>query len=389
VDRRRILVSCAKGVAPLLARELDALGFGDRVERPAGVETSGAFEDTLRLNLHLRTAQRVLYTVAEFGARTADDLYRALVRVPWEEYVPADGYVRVASSVRTPEIRDPRFANLRAKDALVDRIRSRCGRRPESGPESDRTVVFLYWEGDRVRVYLDTSGESLARRNYRKAGAKAPMQESLAAAVIMATGWDGTSHFVNPMCGSGTLAIEAALLALRRPPGLLRDNFGFMHIRGFDAGVWRQVREAALRGAHGDCCAKIIASDIDPGAVDAARRNARTAEVDRVIEFRTCDFAQTPVPPGGGVVVLNPAYGQRMGKDEDLSALYRRIGDFFKQRCQGYTGHVFTGNSGLAKVIGLRSARRIPFYNGEMECRLIAFRIYEGSVRQKYRLPAV
>jgi len=189
------------------------------------------------------------------------------------------------------------------------------------------------------------------------------------------------------MCGSGTLAIEAALLALQRPPGLLRENFGFMHIRGWNAGLWQSLREEAKRNVRKDLPVRIVASDIEPRAVDAARRNAETAGVAHRIEFHVCDFAETPVPPGPGTVILNPEYGERMGTESALEPLYRRIGDFFKKNCPGYTGFVFTGNEALGKKIGLRSNRRLTFFNSGIECRLLRFDLYAGTRRNKGRSP--
>jgi 23S rRNA G2445 N2-methylase RlmL len=376
-----ILVTCAKGISAYLAQEIRRLGLPVLTEAAFGVETEGTLDDVRRMNLWLRTAQRVLWRLRDFTAHTADDLYRAVAAIAWEDLIEADGYVCVNCAVSTPAIRDTRFASLKCKDAIVDRIREKRGRRPDSGSEPTHTVVFLYWKDARASVYLDTSGEPLSRRGYRQAPLEAPMQEALAAAVVIATAWDGGGHFVNPMCGSGTLAIEAALIALDRAPGLLRDNFGFMHVKGFPRERWQRLRETARTAASRKLRGRVIATDIRAEAVAAARRNARTAGVEHLIEFGVCDFAATPIPAGGGVVVLNPEYGERMGDKAKLEGTYRAIGDFFKQQCQGATGYLFTGNLDLAKRVGLRSTRRILFFNGNIECRLLAFELYAGSRR--------
>jgi 23S rRNA G2445 N2-methylase RlmL len=208
------------------------------------------------------------------------------------------------------------------------------------------------------------------------------MQETLAAAVILATGWNGRRGFVNPMCGSGTLAIEAALFAGGRAPGLLRSNYGFIHLRGFDPAAWRAVR-AQAHEAQKETAARIIATDVDPRAVVAARQNARTAGVEERIEFAVCSFQETTIPERSGVVVLNPPYGERTGDISTLAGLYREIGDFFKKRCGGHRGYIFTGNAALAKQVGLRTKRRVPFFNGEIECRLLEYELYEGSRREE------
>ncbi|MBF0506113.1 MAG: class I SAM-dependent RNA methyltransferase [Nitrospirae bacterium] len=385
--KSRILITCAKGIPPYLREEVLALGFPVLDETIAGIATEGTIDDTLRLNLLLRTAHRVLFLIREFAAPDADALYRAASEIPWEEYIAPDGYVCVTSSVDNPTIRDSRFANVRCKDAIVDRIKDKCGRRPDSGPDQDRAVVNLYWKNSRCSLYIDTSGEPLSRRGYRKIPLTAPMQETLAAAVILATGWapgqNGSGHFINPMCGSGTLAIEAALIGLNRAPGLLRDNFGFMHIRGFNEAVWDELRAQAKKTAKKALDCRIIATDIRTEAVEAAKKNAATAGVGHLIEFAVCDYSETPVPDSGGIVILNPEYGERMGKIKELESVYKGIGDFFKQKCRGYNGYLFTGNLDLAKKVGLRAKRRIQFFNSRIECRLLEYELYVGSRKNK------
>jgi len=379
MQNNTIVVTCAKGIIPYLKQELQDLGLPVVAETVASVMTQGGMDEAMRLNLFLRTGHRVLLMLKEFTAHNADELYRELFHIRWEEYIPEDSYVCVTSSVDNPTINDTRYANLKCKDAVVDRILHVCGRRPDSGSDRSRCVVYLYWKGNACVVYLDTSGEALSKRGYRKIPMKAPMQETLAAAVIMATGWQGRTDFINPMCGSGTLAIEAALIARGKPPGLLRRNFAFMHYRGYDAGVWEALRLEAEKMVRAKAEVSIIASDIDPDTVDAAGKNALVAGVSDDIFFDVCDFAETDLPGHGGVVVLNPEYGERLGSEEALEQTYSAIGDFFKQRCKGYTGYIFTGNTSLAKKVGLRPKRRIPFFNADIECRLLEYELYEGT----------
>jgi putative N6-adenine-specific DNA methylase len=259
-------------------------------------------------------------------------------------------------------------------------------------------------------------------RRYRKIPLQAPMQETLAAAVIMATGWKGEGAFINPMCGSGTLAIEAAFIALNRAPGLLRNNYGFMFIKGFPEALWQALRKKAKESTKKKLPAKIIATDIDKKAVLAARQNAQTAGVEHLIEFNTCSYENTPIPEGGGIIILNPPYGERMGgisdkaeyrsnkeettrgrriiirKDSDrtdkgsytkargtqiLEATYQGIGDFFKKIGGGYRGYIFTGNLEMVKKVGLRTKQRIILYNGEIECRLLEYELYTGSMKKQ------
>jgi 23S rRNA G2445 N2-methylase RlmL len=379
MEKSRILVTCARGIAPLLKEEILELGFPVLSETVAGITTEGIIEDTYRLNLLLRTGHRVLFLLKEFHAQDADSLFDRILEIPWESYISDEGYFSVTSSVNNPTIRDSRCANVKCKDAIVDRIKEKCGRRPDSGPDQRQVVVNLYWKNDQCAVYFDTSGEPLCRRGYRKIPMTAPMQETLAAAVIKATGWSGGGNFINPMCGSGTLAIEAALAGLNRAAGILRGNFGFMHLKGFNKALWNDLREEAKREAKKNLACRIIATDLRREAVEAARKNAETAGVEHLIDFDVCDYSGTTIPTGGGVVILNPEYGERMGRMKELEGVYKGIGDFFKQKCKGYTGYIFTGNLNLTKKVGLKPKRRVSFFNGPIECRLLEYELYEGS----------
>jgi 23S rRNA G2445 N2-methylase RlmL len=385
IEKQKILITCPKGIVPWLAGEVRALGFPVLAEGEAAVETEGTLADSMRLNLHIRTGHRVLWRIAAFRAEDPDSLYRGIREIPWEELLHERGehaYLSVTATADTPTITDTRFVNVKTKDAIVDRLLEHCGMRPDSGPERDRAVVHVYWKGSELAVYLDTSGEPLSRRGYRKIPLAAPMQETLAAAVILATGWNGRTSFVNPMCGSGTLAIEAALFAQGKAPGLLRSNYGFIHVKGFDPAAWRRIR-AEAHAAQKETAATIIATDIDPKAIAASRQNARTAGVENIIEFAASPFAETPIPERGGIALINPPYGERIGEASKLTGLYHQIGDFFKQRCGGYRGYIFTGNASLGKRVGLRTKRRITFYNGEIECRLLEYELYEGTRRKE------
>lgn len=382
-EKRPLLVTCPKGLASILRKEIEELGHAVRAELVFGVELDGTLTDAMRLNLHLRTAHRVHLLLARFHAAAPDDLYKKAVAMGWEHVLFADGYVAVHAHLQTTAVNDARFASLRLKDAIVDHMRQKTGRRPDSGPDKSKAVVFLHWTGDACQIWLDTSGEPLSRRGYRKMPHKAPMQETLAAGVILAGRFAPGMHFVNPMCGSGTLGIEAALLALRRAPGLLRENFGFMHVKGYDAAEWRKMRTEAENAARSELGGRFILSDSDPAAIHAARQNARMAGLEELLEFERCDFSETTIPGAtterGGVVLLNPEYGKRLGEEKSLEAIYKGVGDFFKQCCQGYTGYIFTGNPALGRCVGLRTSRKIPFFNSKIECRLLEYELYAGS----------
>ncbi len=375
-----ILVTCGHGLADFVQDEIAALGYQTGDIHDGGVELQGSLTDAMRLNLELRTGLNVLMRIHDGACRDPEELYRQLFRLPWEMLIDPSEYISVVSKVDTPSIKNTMYASLKVKDAIVDRISQQTGRRPDSGSSRDHVVVHLYWKDERFWLYVNTSGRKISDRSYRRLVYKAPMRESLAAAVMMATGYDGSTPLVNPMCGSGTLAIEAALLALNRAPGLLRNKFGFMHLKGYEEPLWGKLRLAAKKKQHKDkTLAPVIASDIDPEAVEVARKNALTAGVDHLITFHVCDFAETPLPDEKGIIILNPEYGQRLGEIRQLETTYKRIGDYFKQQCTGYTGYIFTGNLDLAKKIGLRTSKRHPFSNGGIDCRLLKYELYEGT----------
>ncbi|MFI5157315.1 MAG: class I SAM-dependent RNA methyltransferase [Sphingobacteriales bacterium] len=377
----KIIITCNKRLSPYLQQEVEALGFTPDRVFPTGIELTGTVNDCIPLNLNLRCASQVLYSLKSFTAADPKELYDGLVEIEWEKLIDFTGYFSITSNVNNEHILTPLFANVKVKDAIVDRIRSVKGVRPNSGAESNKTVIHLYWQDDKAEIFLDTSGETLAKHSYRKIPGKAPMLEALAASTIIATNWDKTSTFINPMCGSGTLAIEAALLATDKHPGLFRMNYAFMHIMGYDEQVFFVERRKLKDKAKKEIKFKIIATDISQDAVDIAQKNANTAGVEHLIEFGVCDFEDTEVPAEPGIVMFNPEYGERLGVHTKLEITYKRIGDFLKKKCLGYRGYVFTGNPDLAKKIGLRASRKIEFYNGKLDCRLFEYELYEGTKR--------
>ncbi len=378
----KVIITCNKRLSVYLQQEVEALGFKPERVFATGVELKATVNECIKLNLNLRCASQVLYRIKQFTAADANEMYQQVLAIEWEKLIDFSGYFSVTSNVDNSTITTPLFANLKVKDAIADRIKSVHNLRPNSGADYSKTVVHLYWKNDSAEIYLDTSGETLAKHSYRKIPGKAPMLEALAAGTIFATGWDMQSTFVNPMCGSGTLAIEAALMATRRTPGLLRMNYAFMHLLGYDEEVFfkerRQLKDQVVK--HIDF--KIIASDISEDAVNIAEKNARTAGVDTLIDFQVADFAETLLPQNQpGVIIFNPEYGERLGVHAKLEATYKRIGDYLKQGCKGYKGYIFTGNPDLAKKIGLKASRRIEFYNGKLDCRLLEYELYDGSRR--------
>ena len=375
-----IIITCPKRLAPWLEQEVRELGFAIEETFITGVRLSGTINECIKLNLNLRCASQVLYSLKKFEAEDADDIYKNLLDYPWETILPDPGYFSITSNVNNPTINNSMFANLRVKDAIVDRMREKRGTRPSTGSALTGAVIHLFWKNERAEIFIDTSGDSLGRHGYRKIPGQAPMLEALAAATIYATRWDRKSPFVNPMCGSGTLAIEAAMIATNRRPGLFRTNYAFMHLQGYDEKIYLQedaLLEEQIVEVPG---LRIIATDYSARAVDNAKKNAIAAGVAKLIDFVVCDFAATEIPQGvPGVFYLNPEYGERMGDRRELEETYSQIGDFMKQHCGGYYGYVFTGNMELAKKIGLKAKRRIEFYTSTIDCRLLEYELYSGS----------
>ena len=395
-----IIVSCAKELSQWTDLEVRAMGYTPIDKTENTVVIRGAMRDVMRLNLWLRTAHRVLVPLLRMPCSSIKDLYEGALSIDWENLLDADGYFSVSSVVHNMTIRDTRLPSLYTKDAIADRMREKCQRRPDSGGENIGAAVFVYWERDEAIIYLDTSGEPLSKRGYRKIPGSAPMQETLAAACIMALGWKGDTPFVSPMCGSGTPAIEAAMMAMNRAPGLLKGHFAFQSIKGYNRilpgeernsavrrqrtpstpeQVWRDLVHEAKEAERTENLPPIIATDISPEAVENAHSNAIAAGVSTYIKFKACDFADTPVPEEKGCVFFNPEYGIRLGDPKELADVYERIGTFMNEKCSGYVGGLITGNPELAHLVNLYYRRRVPFFNGPIDCRLF---VYDGCERK-------
>ena len=397
-----IIISCAKQLSRWTEVEVRDMGYTPVEVTENTVVVRGAMRDVMCLNLFLRTAHRVLVPLLRTTCRNIRDLYEAVSSIDWENLLEADGYFSVSSIVHNLTIRDTRIPSLYTKDAIADRMREKCQRRPDSGGENRGAAVFVYWEKDEAIIYLDTSGEPLSKRGYRRVPGSAPMQETLAAACIMAMRWDRKSPFLSPMCGSGTPAIEAVLMAMNRAPGSLKGHFAFQSLKGYTriipgesaptvaprqcAGaspeqIWKEMVQEAKERETTENLPRIIATDISPEAVENAHTNAIAAGVAPYIEFKACDFAETPIPAPStkdqapGTIFFNPEYGIRLGDPKELAPVYERIGTFMNEKCRGWTGALITGNPDLARLVNLYYKTRIPFFNGPIDCRLF---LYEG-----------
>lgn len=378
----RIIITCNKRLSVYLEKEVKELGFKILQTFSTGVELIGTLHDCIKLNLNLRCASQVLYSLKSFLCNSPAELYDSAFKIDWENIIVKDGYFSVTSTIDHPTINNSLFANVKVKDAIVDRFRQKIQVRPNSGSDLKNTVIHLFWKNEVAEIFIDTSGETLAKHGYRKIPGKAPMLEALATGTLMATNWNRQSVFINPMCGSATVAIEAALLATNRRPGLFRDNYGFKHILGFDENSYEKEKRKLTAQVIDLPQLRIMASDISADAINISRINAGAAGVEKLIEFEVCDFRDLVIPEiEPGVIYFNPEYGERLGNLDELEDIYAQIGDFMKKKCKGYTGYVFTGNLELAKKIGLKAKRRIEFYTSKIDCRLLEFELYSGTKR--------
>ena len=370
----RFFATCARGLEPIVADELRRLG-AQRVEPGRGGAHFAGDQSTLyRANLWLRTAIRILQPILEAHVETPDELYEAVQSIDWSRYLTLDHTFAVDCNVRDSKITHSLYAALRTKDAIVDQFVARTGRRPSVDTERPMVGLNLHIFRDQAVLSLDSSGESLHKRGYRPILTKAPLNEALAAALVLRSGWDQATPLIDPMCGSGTLPIEAAWIALDRPPGLTRKHFGFQGWIEYDVALWTALRDEARRGVRKQLPAPILGYDLRADAVEFAQTNSRAAGIGHLLKFERRDvrgFHPSEGPPG--TILCNPPYGERIGEEKDLRPLYRTLGDIFALQCKGWACWVFTGNAELAKEIDLPVAESVPLWNGKIACRLLRF----------------
>ena len=383
---------CPRGLEAVLARELTELGARAPEQLRAGVAFRGDLELGYRACLWSRVASRVLLVLSRFDVAETQALYDGTRTVQWQEHVAPDGSLAVHAVCRGAAIDHSGFAALKVKDAIVDQLRERHGIRPSVDTDQPDLRVHLHLHREQATLYVALSGEALHRRHYRGSGGQAPLKENLAAGLLLLADWPTLARqgqpFLDPMCGSGTLPIEAAQMAADIAPGLLRDPLGLQRWRGHDPDAWARLQaEAARRAAASRPSPPIVGFDADPVAVERALNNARRAGVERRLrlEHRALSALAQPtleLPPGPGLLLVNPPYGQRMGQLEALFPLYTQLGDLFKQRFAGWLACVLTSERELASYVGLRPGRRHEVFNGAIECRLLCYPIVAGSARQ-------
>ncbi|MGB0129629.1 MAG: THUMP domain-containing protein [Rhodocyclaceae bacterium] len=372
---------CPRGLEALLAEELSGAG-GDQLDVVAGgVGFAGDWRCCYRANLESRIATRILWRLARTSYRREEDIYRLAYDVPWHQHFSADATLRVdVTAIKSP-LRSLDFITLRVKDAVCDRFRAECGRRPNVDTRAPDVRIQVFLTAEEVTLYIDTSGAPLYKRGFKRAAVEAPLKENLAAGILMLTSWAPDEPLLDTMCGSGTFLIEAAQMALGIAPGAGR-SFGFQQLADFDESLWRNVLREAEERRRSPGRLEIYGSDLYGEQLKRARENLAAAGLAERVPLKQANILELTPPPGSsGVMIANPPYGARLGEKDALSALYPQIGDALKQRFAGWRCYFFSADKELPRLIGLRTSRRIPLFNGPLECRLYEYRMIQGTVK--------
>ena len=374
--------SCPRGLEPVLQEELDSLGAKGTKVTDGGVGFSGPFDLCYRVNLMSRIASRVLWRVFHGPYRHEQDVYRAARGLGWPEWFTNRRTIKVSVSASECRLKSLEFVTLRIKDGICDRFRSDTKARPsvETGRPDMRIHAFL--DRNTMTLYLDTSGEPLFKRGLRRVSGGAPLRENLAAGILRLSGWTAEHNLLDPMCGSGTILMEAAQIALNVAPGLGRA-FAFEKLNHYDAEGWRDLSEAARSRRRREAPVAIYGSDLYGRELKQAQSNLEAAGLAGAVVLKQADFLALTRPSEYGIMVTNPPYGVRAGDASELALFYPRLGDVLKQRFPGWRAYVFTADMRLPKLIGLACSRRTPLFNGALECRLFEFKLVSGSMRRR------
>jgi putative N6-adenine-specific DNA methylase len=365
------------GLEEVLARELQKLGGRDIEVFKRGVSVTGDKGFLYKANLSLHTALKVIVPVVKFKSSSEDDLYKHIKEIPWEDFIGPDDSLMVESVLNSDIFTHSLFVSQKVKDGIVDRFREKSGKRPSVDLIHPVLRVYIHIFRDEVSVNLDSSGDPLYKRGYKSEIAEAPMKEVLAAGLVKLSGWEPHQLLIDGMCGSGTIAIEAALWANQIPPGYYRENFGFMRWRNFDAELYDTIYEGCI-GKIKNEKVQIVANDIDHYTLKKAKANAQNAKVEDVITCTNMSFFDIVPDRKGGVIILNPPYGERIELDE-IKKFYKEIGDKLKKDFKGFTAWIITSSPDAIKSVGLHPSKKIVLYNGSLECRYLRYDLYEGS----------
>jgi putative N6-adenine-specific DNA methylase len=377
----KFFAPCPRGLEVVLAQELAALGGADIQSVDGGVHFSGALTIAYRANLESRIASRVLWRVGQARYRSEEDVYKATLALPWPRWFDVEQTLRVNLTATRSPLKSLDFTTLRIKDAVCDSFRAQCGRRPNVDTHAPDARIHAFLDAETLTLYLDFSGEPLFKRGWRGATGEAPLRENLAAGIVRLSGWDGVEALLDPMCGSGTLAIEAALIALDIAPGA-RRSFGFEKLKNFDHAAWEKIKADALAREKPRGPLPIFGSDLYGDELRNARANVNAAGLDGVITLKQANVLEMPAPAASGVIVTNPPYGVRLGDTSDLAEFYPKLGDALKQKFGGWRAYILSGDMALPKLIRLSASKRTVLFNGALECRLFEIKVVAGSARK-------
>ncbi len=373
---------CPRGLETLLAEELGRFGAGRVQPLHGGVSWEGDWAACQRANLESRLATRVMWRVAQGRYRAEVDIYKLAYSVTWAKWFTADDTIRIYVTAQKSPLKSLEFITLRVKDAVCDHFRTVAGRRPSVDTANPAVRIHLFLTADTATLYIDTSGEPLYKRGFKPAAVEAPLKENLAAGILRLSGWSPGETLLDPMCGSGTFLIEAAMIALDIAPGLGR-RFGFERFRHHERSTWAAVRRAAESRRQAPRVLPVFGSDIVGEWVRRSRVNLDAAGLADCVRLDRADLLERTPPAAEGVMVANPPYGVRLGEAEELAAFYPQLGDALKQRWGGWRCYFFSADPELPKRIGLKATRRTPLFNGALECRLYEYRMVAGSNRHK------
>ncbi len=375
-----LLASTLFGLEKILANELISIGAKNVEIQNRAVKFKGNTEIMYKANLNLRTALRILKPLSSFKSTNQYTLYHNIKKISWEKYLDIDTTFLVKPVVFSSHFRHSKFVAQKTKDAIADRFRDKYNKRPSVEHEFPDVQINLHISEDLVTVSLDSSGLPLNQRGYRHSGGIAPLNEVLAAGIIHFSKWDGKTNFIDPMCGSGTILIEAAMFALNIPPNINRHEFAFMKWPGFDQKKWNDIvgEAKSCMIKPEELKIKIIGSDIEIDKLELAQKNISKAGVGQIIKLRNKSFDQFIVPGKKGYVIFNPPYGQRL-KVEQIEKFYEEIGNILKNQWTGYQAWILSCNFDAIKKIGLKPAKKIKLYNGKLDCKLLNFPLFEGN----------
>lgn len=377
----RMVAKTIFGLEDTLAEELLRLGAKQIEKHKGAVSFVGDKGFMYKANFNLRTALRILKPIRNFEVKSEQQLYNEIQKINWSQYLEATDTLALDCVLSSDRFTNSHFLSLKAKDAIVDQFREKFGERPSVELKNPTLRIHLHVHKDTCSVALDTSGESLHKRGYRDKTNLAPINEVLAAGLVLMSGWDKTSPLIDPMCGSATILIEAALIAHNIPPGYYRKIYGFQQWKDYDPALWDIIYNSSIKKIN-DHPVQITGVDISSNVARIARENVKLAQLEEIITIENSSFQEFQPAAGAGLLIMNPPYGERLFEKEDTNTLYQTIGDTLKEKYKGYTAWIISSNREALKKVGLHPTKKITVFNGQLECRFMRFEMYAGTKRQ-------